>query len=236
MNNTYAMPQSHAVPVAQIGAEARGRFIAKTYAHVFGAIVAFVALEAFFFVSGLANVILGALTAVPWLLVLGAFMVTGWLATRMAESIASPAAQYAGLALMVLSYAVIFVLPLAIASQFQGMIQSAAIVTLVVFSGLTWYVFMTRKDFSWMGSMLALMGIGAIALIAAGALFGFELGIFFSVGMVIFAGAAILYDTSNVLHHYPEDRYVAASLQLFASVALLFWYILQLFMSFGGDD
>ena len=54
-------------------------------------------------------------------------------------------------------------------------------------------------------------------------------------GLVLF-GAAILYDTSNVLHHYPEDRYVGAAVQLFASVALLFWYVLQVLMSFAGDD
>ena len=47
----------------------------------------------------------------------------------------------------------------------------------------------------------------------------------------LLAGGAILYDTSNVLHHYPQDRYVAAALQLFASVALLMWYVLRLVMS-----
>jgi len=45
------------------------------------------------------------------------------------------------------------------------------------------------------------------------------------------AGAAILFDTSNILRTYPEDRYVSAALQLFASVALMFWYVLRLFMS-----
>jgi len=34
-----------------------------------------------------------------------------------------------------------------------------------------------------------------------------------------------------VLHHYPEDRYVAAALELFSSVALFFWYILSFFIS-----
>jgi len=34
-----------------------------------------------------------------------------------------------------------------------------------------------------------------------------------------------------VLHHYPEDRYVSAALSLFSSVALMFWYVLRLFMS-----
>jgi FtsH-binding integral membrane protein len=49
--------------------------------------------------------------------------------------------------------------------------------------------------------------------------------------MVALAGASILYDTSNTLHHYEEDRYVAAALELFASVALMLWYVLRLFLS-----
>jgi FtsH-binding integral membrane protein len=69
-----------------------------------------------------------------------------------------------------------------------------------------------------------------VVLIAASVLFGFQLGTMFSVGMVAFAGAAVLYDTSNVLHRYPEDRYVGAALQLFASIALMFWYVLRIFL------
>ena len=72
---------------------------------------------------------------------------------------------------------------------------------------------------------------GVVVSIVGGAIFGFQLGTWFSVAMVGFAGAAILYDTSNVLHHHPEDRYVGAACQLFASVALMFWYILRIFMS-----
>jgi len=234
MNTAYSVPGS--LPVAQVGVEARAQFITRTYVHLLGAIVGFVALEYLFFTTGMAQTILGALTSVNWLFVLGAFMLASWLASRLADSVDSQAMQYVGLALLVTANAVIFVLPLAIAqASFPGVIQSAALVTLVAFSGLTWFVFTTRKDFSFMGSILAWIGIGALVLIAAGVLFGFQLGVFFSVGMVIFAGAAILYDTSNVLHHYPEDRYVAASLQLFASVALLFWYVLRLFMTFGRD-
>ena len=74
-------------------------------------------------------------------------------------------------------------------------------------------------------------GVVALVLIVASVLFGFELGTFFSVGMIAFAGAAILYDTSNILHHHPADRHVGAALELFASVALMFWYVLQLFLS-----
>ena len=74
-------------------------------------------------------------------------------------------------------------------------------------------------------------GVLALVAILGGIFFGFELGTWFSVAMIGFAGGAILYDTSNVLHHYPEDRYVGAALRLFASVAMMFWYVLRLFMS-----
>jgi len=47
----------------------------------------------------------------------------------------------------------------------------------------------------------------------------------------VLAGGSILHDTSKVLHTYPEDRYVGAALQLFAGVALMFWYVMRLFLS-----
>jgi FtsH-binding integral membrane protein len=52
--------------------------------------------------------------------------------------------------------------------------------------------------------------------------------------MVAFASAAILYDTSKIMRHYSTQHYVAASLELFASVALLFWYVLQVMMSLSS--
>ena len=79
-------------------------------------------------------------------------------------------------------------------------------------------------------------GFIAIGLIACSFIFGLSLGVWFSAAMVGLAGAAILYDTSNVIHEYDEDQYVGAALQLFASLALMLWYVLQLVMSFSGDD
>lgn len=111
------------------------------------------------------------------------------------------------------------------------MIESAAMLTLLGFGGLTAIAFWTRKDFSFVGAVLRWAGIVALLLIVGAVLFGFGLGTWFSVAMVGLAGVAILYDTSKIIHHYPEDRYVAAALELFASVALMFWYILQLVMS-----
>ena len=70
-----------------------------------------------------------------------------------------------------------------------------------------------------------------MVLIVAGMIFGFQLGLVFMVAMVALAGASILYNTSQIMNSYPEDRYVGAALGLFAGVALLFWYILRLLMA-----
>ncbi|MGD8859669.1 MAG: Bax inhibitor-1 family protein [Myxococcales bacterium] len=213
-------------------AGSRAQFIMKTYLHLLGAVLAFVGLEVVLFQSGLALPLAQAMLGTSWLLVLGGFMVAGWLSTHMAHRAESMPAQYAALALSVVAHAVIFAPLLVIATlQFPGAIGSAAQVTTLGFVGLTAVVFTTRKDFSFLGAVLRWVGLCVLLLIAASLLFDFTLGTLFSVGMVAFAGAAILYDTSNVLHHYPEDRHVGAALQLFGSVALMFWYVLRLFMS-----
>ncbi len=219
-------------PVALRSEEVRAEFITRTYLHLFGAIVAFTVLEAFYFFTGLAVPIAMALLGTSWLLVLGAFVVVSWLATRVAHAAESPGAQYAALGAYVVAESIIFV-PLLLIAQLAapGVIQSAALVTLFAFTGLTVVVFATRRDFSFLGGILAWCGVVALTLIVSGVVFGFELGTLFSVAMVALAGGAVLHDTSKVLHHYPEDRYVGAALELFASVALMYWYVLRLYLA-----
>jgi FtsH-binding integral membrane protein len=228
----YAELVLGARPVAAADVDTRARFIVRTYAHLVGAVGAFTALEMFFFSTGIAASIFRALMSVPWLLVLGGFVLVSWIATSAAHRAVSMAAQYAALAAYVLVEAIIFVPLLAIANyKAPGVISSAAVVTGLGFAGLTAVAFLTRKNFSFLGALLYWAGAAALVAIAAGAIFGFALGTWFSVAMIVFAGGAILFDTSNVLHEYPEDRHVAASLQLFASVMLLLWYVLRLFLS-----
>jgi FtsH-binding integral membrane protein len=227
-----SQPYSPGVAVSDLDEQSRGRFVSRTYGHLFGAMMAFLLIEVFLFKTGLAETMARAMLGVSWLLVLGGFMVVSWLASRTAHLAVSRMAQYAALAGYVVAESIIFVPLLYIADRMApGAITSAAAVTFVAFAALTAVVFLTGKDFSFLRGILCWGGIIALVLIVAGVIFGFQLGTFFSVGMVALAGAAILYDTSNVLHHYPEDRYVAASLELFASVALMLWYVLRLFMS-----
>ncbi len=224
------------VPVIALDAESRGTFIAKTYAHVFGAILLFAGIEAMLFASGLAESITNALGG-SWLIVLGAFVLVSWFATRTAHTARSLASQYIALFGYVVVWALIFVPILyiaeaqAVARGSGNVITSAAISTLVGFAGLTLIAFGTRKDFSFLRGILMWVGVSAILLILSSIIFGFSLGAWFSVAMIIFAGAAILYDTSKIIHHYPQDRYVGAALELFGSVAMMFWYVLRLFMS-----
>jgi len=217
-------------PVVQLDVSARATFIWRTYLHVVLSILGFAGIEVALFQAGLARPIAESLLGVNWLFVLGGFMVVGWLASHAAHRTESMAMQYLALGGFVLAQSIIFV-PLLFVAHHQaggGVIESAAYVTLMGFGGLTAIAFYTRTDFSFLRSVLMWGGVVALVLIAAGTLFGFQLGTFFSVAMVGFAGAAILYDTSNIIHHYPEDRYVAAALELFSSIALMFWYVLSL--------
>ena len=216
-------------------ADARGQFIVKTYMHLFGAILAFVVLEAALLASPLGQTMVETLLMggqMGWLLVLGAFMGVSMLANHWAHSGASVSTQYMGLGLYVVAEAVIFLPLMYMATNFgpEGVVASAAIVTLVTFTGLTAIVFITRKNFSFLGPILGVVGLGAIGLIICSALFGFNLGIVFVVAMIVMAAGYILYTTSNIIHTYCIGQHVAASLALFAAVALLFWYVLQLFM------
>ena len=228
------MQSSYALPVSELDVDARATFIMRTYVHLLGAILAFAGVEFLIFSSGLAQPIAEAMLGVSWLLVLGGFMVVSWFASRAAATAESKAAQYGALAAFVVAEALIFVPLLFMAAYYTSdpnVIGKAAWVTLLGFAGLTAVAFVTKKDFSFLGGMLKWGFVLALVAIVAGVLFGFDLGTWFSVAMVGLAGAAILYDTSKVLNGYPEDRYVAAALQLFASVALMFWYVLRIFMS-----
>ncbi len=230
MSNTETFSQP--IPVGEMDAQSRGTFVSRTYAHLFGAVSAFILIELALFKSGLAESIARTMLGVSWLFVLGGFVVASWLASRVAHRAVSKAAQYAALAGYVVAESLIFVPLLYIANRVApGAITSAAAVTFVAFAALTATVFLTGKDFSFLRGLLMWGGIMALVLIVAGVTFGFQLGTYFSVAMVAFAGGAILYDTSNVLHHYPEDRYVAAALELFSSVALMLWYVLRIFIS-----
>jgi FtsH-binding integral membrane protein len=223
------------VPVAEAPATVRADFIKKTYAHLGAAILLFVALEYFLFSSGaalpIAQTMLGGRGS--WLIVMGLFMGASWVAEWFANPTQSKGMQYLGLGLYVIAEAIVFV-PLLLIAALKGggtIIPTAGLYTVIVFGGMTGVVFLTGKDFSFMRQALAVAGFAMMGTIVCSLIFGFTLGTVFSGLGIAFAAGYILYYTSNVLHHYPAGSHVAASLKLFASIALLFWYILRIMSS-----
>jgi len=226
------------VYVVDAPVDERLAFIRRAYLHLAGAIGMFVLLSAVFQVTGVGRLLAGLVmtSSFGWLLLLGAFMVVGWLASSMAHADTSPGVQYGGLALYTLAEAVIFAPLLAIAAAIApAVLPTAALITLLTFGALSGYVVVTKSDFSFLRTALFIGGIVALGLIVCGALFGLNLGTWFSVAMIVFASGAILYTTSRVVHEYRTDQHVAAALELFAAVALLFWYVLRLLMSLNRD-
>jgi FtsH-binding integral membrane protein len=216
---------------AQAAASDRATFIRRTYAHLAGAILAFMGVETLL-VKLVPPEVIGTMMR-GWMLVLLAYMVAGWLADSWARSETSVAMQYFGLGLYVVAMAVVFLPLIYIAANFfdPAIIPQAAILTLAVFGGLTLAVFLTRKDYSFLRPVLCVGMLLAWGLLLAGWLFGFSMGLWFSFGMVALLSGYILYYTSQVMLHYRTDQHVSAALALFASVATLFWYILQIMMA-----
>ncbi|MDZ8118866.1 Bax inhibitor-1/YccA family protein [Pontiella agarivorans] len=228
--NQYAQQLS----VSQSEPSERAAFIRRTYAHLAGALLLFAGLLAYLIPSPFGEQFTGWVlgSKFGWLGVLGGFTVLGWLARGLATSPASQSMQYLGLTLYAIMEAVIFVPIMYIAAYYSdpSVIPTAGVITLALFGGLTAVVFTTRKDFSFLRGALMVGGFAALGLIIAGTLFGFSMGIWFSAGMIGLAGAAILYDTSKIMLHYRTDQHVGAALELFASVAMLFYYVLRLLM------
>ena len=221
-------------PVSSLAVEDRSQFIWKCYAHVVGAILALIAVEYYLFTSGAANQIAAVMGQSRLMVVIG-FIGLSWGAAHVAHRIESTAAQYAAFAMYVVLWGVMFVPILGMAmlyGQERGIniIEDAATVTVFGSAALIATAMITRKDFSFLRGIMVWGFFIAMGLILASLAFGWNLGTWFSVAMIAFAGAAVLYDTSNIMHHYPQDKYVAASMALFASIALMFFYVLRFLM------
>lgn len=107
-------------------------------------------------------------------------------------------------------------------------VGQAFVLTSCVFIGITAYVLTTKKDFSFIGAGLwmasfAAMGIGLLLYFMGG-----SGGIWYSIMWIALMCGWILYDTSKVLHKYPVNAAVAASVMLLVDFVYLFIYILML--------
>jgi len=221
------------VLVAQSTDVEKADFYKKTYLHVALSILAFIGVETILLKIVPAELIsMMFAQKYAWLLIIGVFWLASILAAKWSLS-QSKSTQYLGLGFYVLLEAVIFLPLIYIAMVYSGpnVIFQAAMLTVAMFAGISAVAFTSKRDFSFLRNIIVIGGFIAIGLIVAGMIFGFNLGLWFSVGMVILASATILYQTSKLKDSYGTDQYVGAALQLFASIMLLFWYILSILMS-----
>jgi len=221
-------------PVATLDDAARGAFIVRVYQHLLVAVGAFILFEALLINLGVAEALWNLISdhGYAWLLILGGFMVVNWLAVNAAHDVLDPPRQYLGLFGMAAAEALIFAPFLHYFFEVQPdgttSVLAAALITVVGFAGLSGVALVTRRDLSFLRPLVLWGFVSALLLIVASALFGFELGVWFSVAMIAVAGASILYQTQSIMRRYPSEAYVGAAVQLFSSVMILFWYVLRL--------
>lgn len=228
------MAPTYAPPVITQGEEARITFMTKVYQHIGLAIAAFMGFEFLLFTSGIAEWFYDSVftSGGGWLLILGLFMVGSWLATQATMDLSNPGRQYAGLFGTAGLYSLLFAPFLYYVFNVQDAasdVWAAAVITGIGFVGLSAVAWVTRRDLSFIRPLIMWGGVAALVLIVGAVLFGFNLGTWFSVAMIGLAGAAILYTTQQALRTYPEQAYVAAAVQLFASIMTMFWYVLRIF-------
>lgn len=227
--------QAAMTPVIHADEDTRTTFLVRVYQHLALAVAAFVVFETALFATGIAEAITRFVFGsgdIGWLLILGGFMIVGAITSRSAHQLGNPGVQYAALFGLALAEALIFA-PF-LYSVFNrdggsGTVISAAVVTGIGFVVLSMVAMVTKRDLSPLRPLLLWGGVAAIGLIVAALIFGFVLGPLFSIAMVAFAGASILYQTQTIIRRYPEWAYVGAAVSLFGSLMMMFWYVLRLF-------
>jgi FtsH-binding integral membrane protein len=111
-------------------------------------------------------------------------------------------------------------------------IRDTMVMVLSVFAGITGYIFITRKDFSWMGSILSM---GVMVVFGACILsFVFHTEVFSlavaSVGALLSIGM-LLYVTSYIFRNSEMDDAVGDALALLVQLRNLFMFLLRILMS-----
>jgi FtsH-binding integral membrane protein len=230
--------------VATLGVSDRVHFLKRTYQYLGIALILWAGLTAgiFRYASGFSvhfsQWALGS-GGWNWLLVLFAFMGVKSIARHLALSDSSKGAQYLALFLSPLAEAVILQPLIWLCFlKFAGtdtnpmtIIGEAAAITLTIFIGLTLTVMWSKKDFSFLGGILQVGFWAVLGIIIASIAFGFSLGLVFCGAVVLLLAGYILYETSLLMKSWPPNKPVAAALELYSTIATLFWYVLRILMS-----
>ncbi|MEZ4300290.1 MAG: Bax inhibitor-1/YccA family protein [Polyangiaceae bacterium] len=107
-------------------------------------------------------------------------------------------------------------------------IRDAFLLATLMFGGLTGYVALSKKDFSYLGSFLfmglmVIIGASILNIFLGSSALGLAIA---SVGLILFAGY-VLYDTSRILKAEDRDA-VGGAMQLYLDFLNIFLYLLRI--------
>ena len=169
------------------------------------------------------------------LIVLGGYFVLLFLTTKFRNSGMGVVCVFALTGFMGFTLGPILSHYLATPSGSQLVMQALG-ATAFIFFALSAYVFISRKDFSFIGGFL-FVGL-LVAFLAGLAAFAFDmhtLSLAVSAAFVLLASGLILYQTSAIVHG-GETNYIMATVTLYVSLYNLFMSLLHLLRAFSGDD
>ena len=205
-------------------------FIRNTYLHlllnvlVFGGLV--FALLATPLASGFYQAVFSS--RFGWLALLLGFGIGAGLLQSLAYNSSSKLVQYAVLFGFVALEAIIFV-PVAVLGLTTGVLGVAFLATALLFGVLTVSVLVTKTNYNFLRGFLVAGSLAALGVVVLGIIFNLSLfGTIFTVAMILLMCGWILYDTSKIARSYPTDKYVAASIAIFADFVTLLWYVVRL--------
>jgi uncharacterized protein len=236
MNNTFSQQNSFGSGVvATLDTSAQKSFLIKTYSHLLLAIAIFAATIFAFSSNQALFKIAMSVYSIPFapLVVMAILIGASMLASYLANSTTNRALHYVGL----IGYALVegfITVPIVAGLLLNGakggsLLATASGLTVLIFAILSAVVFVAKPNLGFLSKFLPFAGISSIVLIILSVVFGFTLGVWFSVAMIMLASSYILFETSNMPQRYNSTQYVASALALFSSVVMLFWYIIRFF-------
>ncbi len=205
-------------------------FIRRTYLHLFLNIILFsLATFAVLSIPIISNTIFTiAGTGWGWLIVLIAFGIGAGFLQSLAYRSSSKGVQYGALLGFIALEAVIFS-PIAVIGARAGVLGMGLLATSALFGILTVQVMLTKQNFDFLRGFLVAGSLISFGAMIVGTIFKLSIfGTIFSVLMIILMCGWVLYDTSKIVRNYPTDKYIAASIAIFADFVTLLWYVIRL--------
>lgn len=108
--------------------------------------------------------------------------------------------------------------------------------TSVIFFSLSGYALVSRRNFNFLGGFLFVGFLVMLGAIVANIFLQTPiLSLMISGAAVLLVSAAILWETSQLIHD-PEANYIVVATSLLGSIWVLFMHLMRLFAFFSGED